>query len=228
MIVWDHADHRVRHPCGDGDHCLVLELGARAAADCLGGLRRHRDVALPLSPQLQMAVAMFAAAVRREPHESVVEQAALGLIDAIASGAAGARSTEGAARGEGCAASPGAARRLALAAIELIHRDLAVNRSVAELAEEIGCSPFHLMHAFRAGVGDTVRAYRVRARLGVALHRLAEGCDDLTALAMEVGFASHSHLTDTFVRELGLPPSQLRARLQEPRGALQACELASS
>ena len=43
-----------------------------------------------------------------------------------------------------------------------------------------------------------------------ALERLAVGADDLTTLALELGFSSHSHFTDAFRREFGRPPSAAR------------------
>ncbi len=205
VLLWESA------PPQHGDDHLVIELGPRLAAERLHGLCRQRDVALPLSPRLQLAVAELGATLRcltdqPESPEPVVAQAALEVVDAILDAA---RSSSGARSGGG------PPRRLALAAILALHRDLSINRSIDELAEELGCSPYHLMHAFRAEIGATVRAYRLRARLGVALHRLVDGHDDLTVLAMELGFSSHSHLTEAFTRELGMSPSRLRARLQE-------------
>jgi AraC-like DNA-binding protein len=37
-----------------------------------------------------------------------------------------------------------------------------------------------------------------------------EGADDLTALALELGFSSHSHFTDAFRAEFGRAPSRIR------------------
>lgn len=199
VLLWE------RSPLDHGDDHLVIELGPRLAAEHLRGLCRHRDVALRLSPRLQLAVAQLTMTLRWHP-EPLVAQTALELVDAILDTA---RARSGGRR------VAGQTRRLALAAILALHRDLSVNRSIDELAEELGCSPYHLMHAFRAEIGDTMRAYRLRARLGVALHRLADGHEDLTQLAMELGFASHSHLTEAFTRELGISPSRLRAQLQE-------------
>jgi AraC family transcriptional regulator len=34
--------------------------------------------------------------------------------------------------------------------------------------------------------------------------------DDLAAVALDVGFASHSHFTDAFRREFGRAPSEVR------------------
>jgi AraC-like DNA-binding protein len=207
IVLWDRAEYRVRHPGADGDDCVVIAIDRRVAGSSFGALRRDRDVALPLSPRLQIAVAAFASAAHRLTGEpEAFEPAAVGLLEAIVANAAGRSRVE-----------QGPTRQLATAAIELIHRDLAINHAIAEIAEQLGCSTFHLMHAFRAETGATLRSYRVRARLGVALHRLADGDDDLAALAMDLGFASHSHLTDTFVQTLGAPPSQVRTYLRGAR-----------
>lgn len=211
MLLWAHA------PSGSESDPLVISLGPRLAAERFHGLCRLRDVAVPLAPRLQLAVAELTAMLRRRAAPAVV-QAALELVDAILDAAR-------ACRVEHSAGGLRQPRRLALAAITALHRDLSINRSITELAEELGCSQYHLMHAFRTEIGDTVRAYRMRARLGVALHRLADGHDDLSTLALELGFASHSHFTETFTREIGISPSRLRARLRDRHGAEQASEL---
>lgn len=198
VLLWERAPPDCR------EDALVIELAPRLAAERLHGLDRPGDAALPLAPPLQLAVAELAATLRGHP-EPIAAQAALELVEAILQAARPHR-RDGAA---------GRSRQLAQAAILALHRDLSINRSIDELAEELGCSPYHLMHAFRAEIGDTLRGYRLRVRLGAALHRLADGSDDLTTLANELGFASHSHLTDTFTRELGVTPSRLRAQLQD-------------
>ncbi len=52
--------------------------------------------------------------------------------------------------------------------------------------------------------------YLTRLRLRAALEKLAEPRVDLTVLALDVGFSSHSHFTRSFQREFGLAPSQAR------------------
>lgn len=91
------------------------------------------------------------------------------------------------------------------------------NVGVDVVARTVGLSPFHLMRSFRAYTGQTMREYRRRLRVAVALDRLDEGCDDLTRLALDVGFASHSHMDAAFGRELGLAPAAARERLASSR-----------
>jgi AraC-like DNA-binding protein len=78
------------------------------------------------------------------------------------------------------------------------------------LARELHTSPFHLARIFRAETGFSVDAYRRALRLRRALEKLPESKGELTSLALELGFASHSHFSYAFKREFGLAPSALR------------------
>lgn len=97
---------------------------------------------------------------------------------------------------------------------------LAVNELVAsppslgELARRFDCSPFHLSRTFHRVAGVSLRRYIGRLRASVAAERLAADADDLTALALDLGYADHSHFTNAFRQEWGLPPSQFRARVR--------------
>ena len=63
---------------------------------------------------------------------------------------------------------------------------------------------------FRAETGFTLAGYRQALRLRAALERLPPTPGDLTTLALELGFSSHSHFTASFTREFGVPPSSIR------------------
>jgi AraC family transcriptional regulator len=88
------------------------------------------------------------------------------------------------------------------------------NLDVHVLAELAGCSPFHLCRIFRGCTGQSLRQFRLQQRLGTALGRLGEGEEDLAALACDVGFSSHSHMTEAFRQSLGASPSELREDLR--------------
>jgi AraC-like DNA-binding protein len=76
----------------------------------------------------------------------------------------------------------------------------------------LGCSPFHLSRIFRLTTGLPLRQYVRRLRIVLAADRLRRGDDDLTSLALDLGFYDHSHFTNTFRREWGVPPSRIRRR----------------
>jgi AraC family transcriptional regulator len=78
------------------------------------------------------------------------------------------------------------------------------------VARAVYASPFHLARIFQRRTGMPVHRYLTRLRLRASLERLAEGAHDLTELAIELGFSSHSHFTDAFRREFGRSPSEVR------------------
>jgi AraC family transcriptional regulator len=78
------------------------------------------------------------------------------------------------------------------------------------LARQIGCSPFHLAHVFRDVVGVSIRQYQIRARLAAALDEVLDSTRGLSAIAIDAGFAHHSHFSAAFRRTFGVSPSLLR------------------
>jgi AraC-like DNA-binding protein len=82
--------------------------------------------------------------------------------------------------------------------------------SLHALARRIGCSPFHLAHVFRDVVGVSIHQYQMRARLGGALDDLLDSERGLSAIAVDAGFAHHSHFSAAFRRAFGITPSALR------------------
>lgn len=105
------------------------------------------------------------------------------------------------------------ANRRALA--EAVQRALTAAPSAAhriqDVAAEFGVSPFHLSRVFRAETGISVHQYLLRIRMKEALSRLHAGEPLLSRLALDLGFSSHSHFTETFRRHFGESPAQVRA-----------------
>jgi AraC family transcriptional regulator len=101
-------------------------------------------------------------------------------------------------------------RELAERAKALIARSFTERLSLAGLGQRLRTSPFHLARVFRAETGFSVDGYVRSLRLRDALERLPSHDDGLTALALELGFSSHSHFTEAFRREFGLAPSAFR------------------
>ena len=80
------------------------------------------------------------------------------------------------------------------------------------MAKALGCSPYHLSRIFHREAGLPMRRYLDRCRLRTALERLAEGEKDLAGLALDLGYADHSHFSNAFRREFGMSPSLFRCR----------------
>ena len=99
------------------------------------------------------------------------------------------------------------------AARDVIARRFKDNLSLSEVAREVGLSVFHLARIFRVRTGFSLHAYRNQLRLRAALDRLRDPGVDLINIALDLGFSSHSHFTETFRRSFGKTPSAVRESL---------------
>ena len=97
------------------------------------------------------------------------------------------------------------------AAKQAIASNLDRNVTLRELSIAARCSPWRLCRAFRRATGQTLTSYRHALRMQIAVERLRECETDLTELALELGYSSHSHFTYVFHRHLGVTPSEVRA-----------------
>ena len=102
---------------------------------------------------------------------------------------------------------------LAEAARDVIARHFKKNLSLSDIAREVESSVFHLARVFKTRTGFSLHAYRNQLRLRAALEQLAEPDVDLIDVALDLGFSSHSHFTDTFRRSFGKTPSAVRESL---------------
>ena len=107
----------------------------------------------------------------------------------------------------------GARRDLVQQARAELARDPFRRVTVRELAGRLGVSPFHLCRVFRGATGLTLHHYLLELRTRAALERFEAGDPNLSRLALELGFSSHSHFTAAFRHRLGLPPSLVRRAL---------------
>jgi len=92
---------------------------------------------------------------------------------------------------------------------QLLARCPEARTSLSDLAAAAGLSPFHLCRSFRSATGSTISGYRTDLRVRASLERVAEG-EDLTSIALSLGFASHSHFTHAFGSVFGITPSAMR------------------
>jgi len=96
------------------------------------------------------------------------------------------------------------------AAASAIVRDPSAAESAAVFAARAGLSTSRFLHLFRKETSTSFRRYRLWARMLRAGAALARG-GDLTAAAMDAGFASSAHFSSAFHAMFGLPPSRLQA-----------------
>lgn len=98
---------------------------------------------------------------------------------------------------------------------EHIHARLGDRVTLDELSGVAGMSPHNLLVAFRQAFGTTPAQYIIAQRLRRVRWLLANSAQDITTIALETGFASHSHLTTAFKRHVGLTPRDFRRRWRD-------------
>ena len=82
---------------------------------------------------------------------------------------------------------------------------------VSDIAGRLDVSPYHLARQFRTLTGTSMHRYRRELRARAAVHTLLHHPhSDLSTIAAEHGFASHSHLTATCRQIFGHTPTELR------------------
>jgi AraC family transcriptional regulator len=82
--------------------------------------------------------------------------------------------------------------------------------SLSDVASEVGVSVYHLCRIFRRSTGMTLHQYRQKLRVRWSLEEVTASNRPLVDIALDTGFSSHSHFTNSFHREFGYTPSQLR------------------
>src|SRR5262245_54670952 len=160
IVAWPESSYSV-----DGE-LTAFELAPELVGPLLGHLRPGVDIEVRLQARVLLAYAGFASAMRAKADPGARDAAALVLVRA-------------ALRSAWSRTPRIAARRITTSAVAQLSAGAIVDTSIAALARGAGCSTYHLMHTFREEVGLTIRQYRNRLRVALALHHLASGCSNL-------------------------------------------------
>lgn len=100
-------------------------------------------------------------------------------------------------------------RRLISRTRELLQAEFSRPIRLSEVARAVNASPAYLTDVFRRFEGVSLQRYVTQLRLARALVELPH-VHDLTALALDLGFSSHSHFTLAFRRTFACTPSHFR------------------
>jgi AraC-like DNA-binding protein len=203
----EEQGYRVSHPLTGGDASLVLSLSdallaelmpesLRAAGPAPGFNQQH----LRIDARAQALVMLLKHSLRQGAIEPLEAE---GLALTLVARAIGPRT----ARVSG--ATP-ARRRLVDRVKVLLASDLSRRWSLAEIAAETRGSPVYLTQVFQQVEGLPLYRYHLRLRLARALD-LIPGREDLSGLAQDLGFSSHSHFSAAFRQAYGTTPAQYRA-----------------
>ncbi|MEL1265348.1 AraC family transcriptional regulator [Pseudoxanthomonas putridarboris] len=198
--------YQVSHPVAGGDASLVLEVSPPLLREIVpAGLFHKRDEpgfrmqSLRIDPRAQALVALLRHSLQSGGIESL-EAESLALT--LACRSLGPRTTH-------ATGATHARRRLVDRVKVLLASDLGRRWSLAEIAAEIGGSPVYLTQAFQQVEGMPLHRYHLRLRLARALD-LVVHCADMSALALDLGFSSHSHFAAAFKQVHGRTPSAFR------------------
>jgi AraC-like DNA-binding protein len=214
--LYNRAQEYEREPLSPrGDMCEWYGVSPALLRDALGARdpraadderRPIRFTHAPVDARVYLAQRHLFRRVRDGAADTLcVEETVVGLLDAVLASAYGTRArTLPAAR----------SRDLVHDTQCLLDRRAAEPLGLADIAEAVGASMFHLCRCFRAGTGLTLHEYRTQLRLRGALEALESGDCDLTHLALDTGFSSHSHFTAAFRRAFGSTPSRVRTSLR--------------
>jgi len=210
---------RVAHPVEGGDDCTTYEFQADLVREAVTGLRPSADEhsSQPFEFTHVVSDSMLFLLQERLRQYMLAETDDQLTVDELALDLLGTSLLLGyrtydismTPRRNGTAE---ARRTTAEATQVLLAHSLSEKLGLIEIAKRVHSSPFHLARLFRAETGLAIHQYRNQLRLRTALVRIADGETDLSRMAQELGFSSHSHLTDTFKRGFGLPPSECRRR----------------
>src|SRR4051794_38941230 len=197
--------------CEHGDDCVFLELPgsslaslADEGAGLIGDDHRMRCTHAPSGPRTYLLQHLLVRLLRERPHdrfaaEELAVRLVLGALSEPPPGRPARRRTTTAAH-----------RELAEAAKAELAAEAGARTTLDQLARRLHTSAFHLARVFRAETGFALAHYGRALRLRAALERLPGAGRDLSALALELGFSSHSHFAASFRREFGIQPSALR------------------
>ena len=94
--------------------------------------------------------------------------------------------------------------------IDFIEDNLERDLSLEALAGEVGVSPLYLPRSFKAAVGQSPHQYVIRRRIERAKQLLSSGDSPIVDIALSVGFSSQSHLSNWFLRIVGISPAEYR------------------
>jgi len=201
--------YQVSHPVDGGDASLVLALSEPLLRELAPTALLHkrdtlgfRHQSLRIDPRAQALVALLRHGLQ---HGSVEPLEAESLLLTLVGRSLGPRT----AREPG--ATP-AKQRLVNRVKLLLAGDLSRRWTLEEIAAEIGGSAVYLTQAFQQVERLPLYRYQLRLRLARALDLLPQ-CADMSALAFELGFSSHSHFASAFRQTYGRSPSAFRQSL---------------
>ena len=215
VFIASDTPYRLGFPGGIGDRALVLRFDESMAPDRIDG-RSNRD-ALTSSGLLPPGAIMLRNLLLLRIEETARDEFEVETVglDLLGTSLRSIRTADPPRRRAAVALRRRAVERVK-EAVALAPAD---KWSVARLARIANLSPFHLCRVFRQMVGTSLCDYVLHERLAHCLESVLDGGDDLTPIALDAGFSSHSHFTARFRGFFGCTPAALRRAVTAERVA---------
>lgn len=228
LLYNPEAPFRSEHPFGCYDHGSAISVRQEALLDVMAhydptaaerpGALFTQPYALGLSRaylRQRLLVQRLRGTESQDP--MALEAAILRILGEVAEGCCRLRNRPASRRRD-----PDRARRDYVEDTKaLLQRGFAEKLRLTDIGRALHVSTFHLCRLFKEETGVPIHRYLNRLRLRQALEALLAGEEDLSELALSLGFASHSHFTNAFRKELGMTPREVR-RLRNGGAALGA------
>lgn len=198
--------YRVSHPVSGGDGSLTLVIEESELRELTSEELFHHHSRIQFRrPRLRIdaRTQALAALLRHSLHQKIadpLEAEVLALT--LVRRALGPRSSHAAGASAG-------RQKLVDRAKLVLASDLGRRWTLAHIAAEVRVSPVYLTQVFQQVEGLPLYQYQLRLRLARALDLLAH-YDDLTTLAFDLGFSSHSHFSAAFRQLYGYSPSRFK------------------
>jgi AraC-like DNA-binding protein len=206
----EDEEYEVSHPADGGDACLSIAVDPALLRELApseqieqGTKTRFRTPNRGIDPRAQALVALLRHGLARGAMETLeAETLALTLI----------RRSLGERTSHVRTTSYGREKLVDRTKL-LLAADPGRRWTLAAIAREIGVSPVYLTQVFAQAEGVPLYRYQLRLRLARALDLLGN-CEDLTMLALDLGFSSHSHFTAAFRQLYGRSPVEFQRSVQ--------------
>lgn len=211
LMLFNHGEsYRISHPVSGGDASLSLALEEGLLQELVpkgylqsGGNVAFRMQRLRIDPRAQALVSILRHGLTRAIAEPLQAET---LVLTLVRRALGERTSR-------APSSTYGRRRLVDRAKLAISANPARRWKLAEIAAAVGVSPVYLTQSFQQVEGLPLYRYQLRCRLARALDLLHE-YDDLSALALDLGFSTHSHFSAAFRQLYGRTPAELQRALR--------------
>lgn len=202
----EDEEYGISHPVAGGDGCLSIAVDPALIRElaptgqlATGAVTRFETSHRGIDPRTQALVALLRHGLSRGAMETLeAETLALTLIRR----ALGERTSHERATTYG-------REKLVDRTKLLLAADPGRRWTLAAIAREVGVSPVYLTQVFAQAEGVPLYRYQTRLRLARALDLLGD-CPDLTMLALDLGFSSHSHFTAAFRQLYGRAPAEFQ------------------